>query len=35
MDRNNKSSSSLKQENRGLVIDRLKQDLKNDLIAGL
>ena len=35
MDTNNKSSSSLKQENRGLVIDRLKQDLKNDLIAGL
>ncbi len=35
MDRNNKSSSSLKQENRGLVIDRLKQDFKNDLIAGL
>ncbi|MDZ8088187.1 MAG: DUF502 domain-containing protein [Nostoc sp. DedQUE12b] len=35
MDTNNKSSSSLKQENRGLVINRLKQDLKNDLIAGL
>ncbi len=35
MDTNKKSSSSLKQENRGLVIDRLKQDLKNDLIAGL
>jgi len=35
MNTNNKSSSSLKQENRGLVIDRLKQDLKNDLIAGL
>ena len=35
MDINNQSSSNLKQENRGLVIDRLKQDLKNDLIAGL
>ncbi|MEH2150830.1 DUF502 domain-containing protein [Nostoc sp.] len=35
MDTNNKNSSSLKQENQGLVIDRLKQDLKNDLIAGL
>ncbi|MBC6430467.1 DUF502 domain-containing protein [Nostoc sp. HG1] len=35
MNTNNKSSSSLKQENRGLVIDRLKQHLKNDLIAGL
>ncbi|WP_375494590.1 DUF502 domain-containing protein [uncultured Nostoc sp.] len=35
MDTDDKSSSSLKQENRGLVIDRLKQDLKNDLIAGL
>jgi uncharacterized membrane protein len=35
MNTNKKSSSSLKQENRGLVIDRLKQDLKNDLIAGL
>ena len=35
MDTNKKSSSSLKQEDWGLVIDRLKQDLKNDLIAGL
>ncbi|MBD2448468.1 DUF502 domain-containing protein [Nostoc sp. FACHB-152] len=29
------SFTSLKKEKRGLVIDRLKQDLKNDLIAGL
>ncbi len=35
MNTNNKSSSSLKKENRGLVIERLKQDFKNDLIAGL
>ncbi|AFZ27668.1 hypothetical protein Cylst_5668 [Cylindrospermum stagnale PCC 7417] len=35
MNTNNKSSTSLKKENRGLVIDRLKQDFKNDLIAGL
>ncbi len=31
----NKSSHSLEKENRNLIIDRLKQDLKNDLIAGL
>ncbi|MBW4602625.1 MAG: DUF502 domain-containing protein [Calothrix sp. FI2-JRJ7] len=30
-----KSSTSLNKESRGLVIERLKQDLKNDLIAGL
>lgn len=35
MNTNDKSSISLKKENRGLGIDRLKQDLKNDLIAGL
>jgi uncharacterized membrane protein len=39
MSTNNKSSTknstSLNKENRGLVIERLKQDLKNDLIAGL
>ncbi len=35
MNTNNKSSSSLKQENKGLGINHLKQDLKNDLIAGL
>jgi uncharacterized membrane protein len=35
MNTNNKNSTSLKKENRGLGIDRLKQDLKNDLIAGL
>lgn len=35
MNTNNQSSSSLKKENQGLVIERLKQDLKNDLIAGL
>jgi len=29
------SFTSLKKEKRGLAIDRLKQDLKNDLIAGL
>jgi len=29
------SQRSLKKENRGLVINRWKQDLKNDLIAGL
>jgi uncharacterized membrane protein len=32
---NKRTSISLKKENRGLVIERLKQDLKNDLIAGL
>ncbi len=31
----NKSSASRKKENGGLVINRWKQDLKNDLIAGL
>jgi uncharacterized membrane protein len=35
MNSNNKSSTSLKKENRGLVIERWKQGLKNDLIAGL
>lgn len=30
-----KSFTSLNKESRGLVIERLKQDLKNDLIAGL
>jgi uncharacterized membrane protein len=35
MNTDSKSSSSLKKENQSLVIDRLKQDLKNDLIAGL
>jgi uncharacterized membrane protein len=35
MNTNHKSSTSLKKENRSLVINRLKQDLKNDLIAGL
>jgi uncharacterized membrane protein len=35
MNTNNKNSTSLKKENRGLGIDRLKQDFKNDLIAGL
>jgi uncharacterized membrane protein len=35
MNTNNKSSSNLKQENRDLGINHLKQDLKNDLIAGL
>lgn len=30
-----RSSTSLKKENRSLVIERWKQDLKNDLIAGL
>ncbi len=35
MNANRKNSTSLKKENRGLVIERLKQDLKNDLIAGL
>jgi uncharacterized membrane protein len=35
MNTNHKSSTNLEKENRGLVINRLKQDLKNDLIAGL
>jgi uncharacterized membrane protein len=35
MNTNNRSSSNPKKENRGLLIDRLKQDFKNDLIAGL
>jgi uncharacterized membrane protein len=35
MNSNNKSSTSLKKENRSLVIERWKQGLKNDLIAGL
>jgi uncharacterized membrane protein len=35
MSTNNESSTILKKELRGLGIDRLKQDLKNDLIAGL
>lgn len=35
MNINNKSSISLNKEDQGLVIDRLKQDLKSDLIAGL
>ncbi|WP_026730905.1 DUF502 domain-containing protein [Fischerella sp. PCC 9605] len=35
MNSNNRNSTTLKKENRGLVIDRWKQDLKNDLIAGL
>ncbi|MFH7025630.1 MAG: DUF502 domain-containing protein [Heteroscytonema crispum UTEX LB 1556] len=35
MNTNNRSSNSQNKENRGLVIDRWKQDLKNDLIAGL
>jgi uncharacterized membrane protein len=35
MNSNHKSSISRKKENRGLVIERWKQDLKNDLIAGL
>ncbi|MBD2362441.1 DUF502 domain-containing protein [Anabaena minutissima FACHB-250] len=35
MNTNKEISTILKKENRGLRIDRLKQDLKNDLIAGL
>lgn len=35
MSANKKSSTSLNKENKRLVIERLKQDLKNDLIAGL
>ncbi|KOP28154.1 hypothetical protein AMR41_01755 [Hapalosiphon sp. MRB220] len=35
MNIDNRNSTSLKKENQPLVIDRWKQDLKNDLIAGL
>ncbi|MCP6757938.1 MAG: DUF502 domain-containing protein [Fischerella sp. CENA71] len=35
MNIDNRNSTSLKKENHALVIDRWKQDLKNDLIAGL
>jgi uncharacterized membrane protein len=35
MNTNKRSSTCLKKENRGLAINRWKQDLKNDLIAGL
>lgn len=35
MNSNNQRSASLEKENKGLGIDRFKQDLKNDLIAGL
>ncbi|MBW4633250.1 MAG: DUF502 domain-containing protein [Iphinoe sp. HA4291-MV1] len=35
MSTNKRSSTCLKKENRGLAINRWKQDLKNDLIAGL
>ncbi|WP_066384454.1 MULTISPECIES: DUF502 domain-containing protein [unclassified Anabaena] len=35
MNTKKESSTILKKENRGLKIDHLKQDLKNDLIAGL
>jgi uncharacterized membrane protein len=35
MNIDNRNSTSLNKENQGLVIDRWKQDLKNDLIAGL
>ncbi len=35
MNTNHRSSNSRKQENGGLLINRWKQDLKNDLIAGL
>jgi uncharacterized membrane protein len=35
MNIDNRNSTSLKKENHDLVIDRWKQDLKNDLIAGL
>jgi uncharacterized membrane protein len=35
MSTNHESSTILKKESRGLGIDRLKQDFKNDLIAGL
>jgi uncharacterized membrane protein len=35
MENNHNSFTNLNKENRGLGMDRLKQDLKNDLIAGL
>ncbi|MGM3309371.1 DUF502 domain-containing protein [Anabaena sp. WFMT] len=35
MDNNHNNLTNRKKENRGLVIERLKQDFKNDLIAGL
>ena len=35
MDNNHNSFTQLNKENQGLVMERLKQDLKNDLIAGL
>jgi uncharacterized membrane protein len=35
MDNNHNSFTQVNKENQGLVIERLKQDLKNDLIAGL
>ncbi len=35
MNSNHKNSSNLKQEHRDWGINQLKQDLKNDLIAGL
>ncbi|MDP5018877.1 DUF502 domain-containing protein [Anabaena sp. UHCC 0187] len=35
MENNHNSLTKLNKENRGLVMERLKQDLKNDLIAGL
>ncbi len=35
MENNHNSLTKLNEENRGLVMERLKQDLKNDLIAGL
>ncbi|MEA5551295.1 DUF502 domain-containing protein [Anabaena cylindrica UHCC 0172] len=35
MDKNHNNLTNQKKENRGLVIERLKQDFKNDLIAGL
>ncbi len=35
MNTNHRNSNSRKQENGGLLINRWKQDLKNDLIAGL
>ncbi|HLP87541.1 MAG TPA: DUF502 domain-containing protein [Nostocaceae cyanobacterium] len=35
MDTNHKNFTKLQKENQALVIERLKQDLKNDLIAGL
>ncbi|TAF18325.1 MAG: hypothetical protein EAZ76_05145, partial [Nostocales cyanobacterium] len=35
METNHKNFSSIEKENGGLVLERLKQDLKNDLIAGL